>query len=173
MQNVNSAKIFKANLTLAQKRRDIPHKSKEWCCIRMDPLWLSTPLLGKTQTPKRIQAKEGDSCVSQEYSRYQEQTPDNVVTEGEVIGVFMFHNLCQKNPCQSERKIYLIISGRSTCTKLEWCTLALSRLSMPTNKWINRATWWLKNTLKISGISLIEFYKRKRDIKQEDMYVPF
>lgn len=65
----------------------------------MNPFRLSTPLLGKMQTPKRIQDKKGDSCVSQEYSRYQEQTPDNVVTEGEVIGVFMFDNLCQKNPC--------------------------------------------------------------------------
>lgn len=70
----------------------------------MDPLWLCTPLLGKTQTPKRIQAKEGDSCVSQKYSRHQEQTPENVVTEGEVTGVFMFDNLWQENPCQSEDK---------------------------------------------------------------------
>lgn len=60
----------------------------------MDPFWLGTPLLGKIQTPKRIQTKEGDSCVSQEYSRHQEQTPDNVVMEGEVTGVFMFYNLC-------------------------------------------------------------------------------
>lgn len=60
----------------------------------MDPLRLGTPLLGKIQTPKRIQTKKDNSCVSQEYSRHQEQTPDNVVMEGEVTGVFMFYNLC-------------------------------------------------------------------------------
>lgn len=74
----------------------------------MDPLRLSTPLLGKTQTPKRIQTKEGDSCISQEYSRHQEQTPDNIVTEGEVTGMFMFDNFCQENPCDW------------TCNNLVW-----------------------------------------------------
>lgn len=93
----------------------------------MDPFRLSTPLLSKTQTPKRIPTKEGYSCISQEYSRHQEQTPDNIVTEGEVTGVFMFDNLCQENSCQSERKMYLFISGRPTCTMLEWCTLAISK----------------------------------------------
>lgn len=65
----------------------------------MDPLRPSTPLLGKIQTPNRIQTKEGNSCISQNYSRRQEQTPDNVVTEGEVTSVFMFYNLCQENAC--------------------------------------------------------------------------
>lgn len=83
----------------------------------MDPLWLGTPLLGKIQTPKWIQTKEGDSCISQKYSRRQEQTPDKIVTEGEVNGVFMFDNLCQENACQSGRKVYQISSAGSTCTK--------------------------------------------------------
>lgn len=129
----------------------------------MNPFRLSTPLLGKIQTPKRIQTKEGDSCISQEYSRHQEQTPDNIVTEGEVTGVFVFDNLRQENPCQFETQVYLIISGRSTCTMLEKCTLAISRFSMPTDKWINRPTWWMKNTLKIAGISLIEFYGNEKE----------
>lgn len=116
LQDVNLAEIFTAKL-LAQKRRDIPNKSKEWCSIRMDPFWLGTPLLCKTQTPKRIQTEQEDSWISQKYSRHQEQTPDNVVTEGEVNGVFMFDNLCQENACQSGRKVYQIISGGSTCTK--------------------------------------------------------
>lgn len=80
----------------------------------MDPFRLGTPLLGKTKTPKRIQTKKGDSCVGQDYSRHQEQTPDNIVMEGEVTGVFMFDNLCQENSCRSERKMYMIISGGST-----------------------------------------------------------
>lgn len=83
----------------------------------MDPLWPSTPLLGKIQTPKRIQAKEGDSCISQKYSRRQEQTPNNIVMEWEMTSVFMFYNLWQENACQSERKVYQIISAGSTCTK--------------------------------------------------------
>lgn len=65
----------------------------------MDPLRPSTPPFGKIQTPKRIQTKEGDSCISQKYSRHQEQTPDKIVTEGEMTGVFMFDNFCQENAC--------------------------------------------------------------------------
>lgn len=66
----------------------------------MDPLWLGTPLLGKIQTPKRIQTKEDDSCISQNYSRHKEQTPDNVVMKWEMTSVFMFYNLWQENACQ-------------------------------------------------------------------------
>lgn len=55
----------------------------------MNPLRLCTPLLVEIQTPKRIQTKEGDPCISQNYSRHQEQTPENKVVEAEVTGVYM------------------------------------------------------------------------------------
>lgn len=48
----------------------------ERCSMRMDPLRHSIPLLGKTQTQKRIQTKECDSCINQDYSRHKEQTQD-------------------------------------------------------------------------------------------------
>lgn len=69
----------------------------------MDPLRPGTPLLRETQTPKRIQTKESDSGVSQEYSRHQEKTPNNVVKDGQMTGVLMFDYLCQKNMSITEK----------------------------------------------------------------------